>query len=69
MFRHSEKYRIAREDRLNRAANEDDGYTDGRSSAEAKDAQKAIDGAKVDGAKIDLGVTTDNHKNIIKWKI
>jgi hypothetical protein len=40
-------------DRLSRAANEEDGYTDGRSTAEAQEAQEAIGAAKESGANIE----------------
>lgn len=41
-------------DRLNRAAREDDGYTDGVSSREAREAKNALKQAKDEGKSIDV---------------
>ncbi|MBU2946290.1 hypothetical protein [Zobellia uliginosa] len=53
-------------DRLNRAAKEEDGYTDGKSTEEAKKAQKAIkkaerNGNKIEHKKIDVHVDKDGN--------
>ncbi|WP_271782004.1 hypothetical protein [Aquimarina algiphila] len=61
-------------DRLERAANKDDGYTDGKSTSEAKKAKEAIKEAKANGnkiehKKIDVHVDKDgNLRNIPKVK-
>ncbi|AIZ42370.1 PAAR-like protein [Cellulophaga baltica] len=53
-------------DRINKAANEEDGYTDGNSSVEARNAQDAIrdaefDGKKVENKKYDVHVDSEGN--------
>ena len=55
-------------DRLNRAAREDDGYTDGVSSKEAEEAQEALRQAKRQGKSIDVekhDVYVDKDGNLL----
>ncbi|WKX76199.1 hypothetical protein [Zobellia laminariae] len=55
------------EDRLDRAAQGDDGYTDGTSTEEAIKAQEAIENAKANGNKIEhkkIDVHVDNDGNL-----